>query len=493
MERRLRKMGSFKRTEDVIPKEDKAYICEGSCRGTVTHLQQCGDKRCNLFGEPLQQVSVIYTCEKGSCTESTSPGFHHNDCSLTGRCLLSQALVPRRKQFPLLDPTEENRTYSSIFNDDSIGTGHARSSIASKQAWSAKINDKDQWIIIDAGYVVDSIAGVALMKRRGNGQCVTQVKIDIAVESGNWKSTASDDCYETNFNQSDSDEYITALYLPSSLPVRFVRIRPQNWQTHISLRCGLILAGKAREKFKNSIGDNNEYRPIVDVNQLPACIPLTYIPGGTHPPPTAERPLNSFGVIAIPTGQCEWAGRKMNWKVLEFNGNSNLKRQQRVFAVTSGTNCSIKVEYRTIWNYNRNDYCPGCVVQLYYGLDSVFSKGVIERGISNQSGESHSHFKAPILPGLYYITQSVSLMYHFVTVNHPNRSENSIAVIRVLPFKFQESNYVVLPKVCQNEILLLLGFWMRSGESATIFSALPRETLYMIFTHLIPARASSSL
>jgi hypothetical protein len=75
----------------------------------------------------------------------------------------------------------------------------------------------------------------------------------------------------------------------------------------------------------------------------------------------------------------------MSWRVLEFNDKPTAG-QPRVFATNPGTRCSIRVAYETHWKYNSNDYCPDCVVQLCYGMESVFSQGVIESGIDNQRG-----------------------------------------------------------------------------------------------------------
>merc|ERR1712185_126728 len=40
----------------------------------------------------------------------------------------------------VVNPPESSRRYSSIWGDNAIGTGHARSMLDSSQAWSAKEN-----------------------------------------------------------------------------------------------------------------------------------------------------------------------------------------------------------------------------------------------------------------------------------------------------------------------------------------------------------------
>jgi len=47
--------------------------------------------------------------------------------------------VPLPK-YEIVNPLEKDRSYSSVWAGDGIGTGHARSMIGSPQAWSAQHN-----------------------------------------------------------------------------------------------------------------------------------------------------------------------------------------------------------------------------------------------------------------------------------------------------------------------------------------------------------------
>ena len=75
---------------------------------------------------------------------------------------------------------------------------------------------------------------------------------------------------------------------------------------------------------------------------------------------------------------------------------------KNIFAVGPGDICSINLVYG-VWmeygpNYGkicRNIKLGGCIVQLYYGMQDTFSKGVVERGINHHQGESFAEFKAP--------------------------------------------------------------------------------------------------
>jgi hypothetical protein len=50
-----------------------------------------------------------------------------------------------------INPPENSRKYSSIYNNDSIGSGHGQSMLDSPVDWAALSNNKDQWMTIDAG------------------------------------------------------------------------------------------------------------------------------------------------------------------------------------------------------------------------------------------------------------------------------------------------------------------------------------------------------
>lgn len=86
-----------------------------------------------------------------------------------------------------------------------------------------------------------------------------------------------------------------------------------------------------------------------------------------QPTPVPPRPLS---VAEVPTGAAEWEGRNMRWEVREFNGRDAMG--ERVFAVHPGQACTITVRVHAWWQYDPNAYCPGCIVQLYFGLADVF-------------------------------------------------------------------------------------------------------------------------
>jgi hypothetical protein len=133
---------------------------------------------------------------------------------------------------------------------------------------------------------------------------------------------------------------------------------------------------------------------------------------------------------------------------------------------------------------NSRDYCPGCIIQLYFGIAGTFCQGVIETGIHHYHGSSETTFVAPSEPGLYYITQSVSLQYNYINNLHAhiNSPNDSFGVLRVLPTRFTANTWSLLTPELERFFIRLLAFRRREG---TIFSMLSKEIMLEIFSFLL--------
>ena len=87
---------------------------------------------------------------------------------------------------------EDKRSYSSRYNYDAIGTGHARSTLSSPQAWSAVQNKIGEWTYLDLGSV-KNVDGVQIMARKGShtSQYVTEFKIEYGTDGNQWKDIST--------------------------------------------------------------------------------------------------------------------------------------------------------------------------------------------------------------------------------------------------------------------------------------------------------------
>ena len=87
--------------------------------------------------------------------------------------------------------------------------------------------------------------------------------------------------------------------------------------------------------------------------------------GGTHARTRAVAAASSMqtaGPVVPSPATHDWENRRFTWTDVQLNGSGNS------IVVDQGE--SIHIELRFSTSYSGGGYCPGCVVQLYYGLPS---------------------------------------------------------------------------------------------------------------------------
>jgi hypothetical protein len=270
--------------------------------------------------------------------------------------LQAKALVPRHHQLPILDPDETSRSYSSVWNGDDIGTGHARSCLFSPQAWNSIIEDLTPWVILDAGKDIDSVAGIVVGSRRYHEdsqvqQWVTKLSVDISNNNEDWRTIEEN--IDTQLMTGPINFQQRVLPFKSPSKARYFRIRPLLWKHHCSLRVALLLTGREKDKFYRIDNDNQELLTIFDVLQLPAHVPITFIPGGPQTSLAgfmAARKDGPLAVVQVPNGDTNWCNRQIHWDIYAFNGRPN-PLANRVFCVAHGQKCSIGVRFETHWDW----------------------------------------------------------------------------------------------------------------------------------------------
>ncbi|KAL6073897.1 hypothetical protein QOT17_004592 [Balamuthia mandrillaris] len=178
-----------------------------------------------------------------------------------------------------------------------------------------------------------------------------------------------------------------------------------------------------------------------------AILPCSDVRPGEHRWP----PYIEYRIPPSPT-RLTWAGRRMLWGDVQFNG-----RATNCIEVQPDQRLTIELAYQASWQWNTNDYCPGCVVQLYYGMMGDFSKGIIEHGISTHWGESNFSFSAPREPGAYYITQRISLEWSYnYSDPHSNEYADAFALVIVRPSSWTPENHRFFSPQVKQEIMILL-------------------------------------
>ena len=166
----------------------------------------------------------------------------HAHISLRAGLLIAEEQQPSRLPSieRVLNPPEEARQYSSVWDGDPRGQGHARSMLDSQQAWSAGQNRVGEWMVIDAGNVVRLI-GIVVMTRGHSctDQLVQTLRVEVSDNGVAWQEVSAG--LATGLNPNDSTRQ-AHLRLPTEVRARHVRLTVLAWHAHISLRAGLLIA-----------------------------------------------------------------------------------------------------------------------------------------------------------------------------------------------------------------------------------------------------------
>lgn len=128
-----------------------------------------------------------------------------------------------------------------------------------------------------------------------------------------------------------------------------------------------------------------------------------------------------------------WEGRHFIYDKVSLNQSGNF------IEVSPGAEVTIDLDWETRTD-NIDGFCPGCIVQGYFGIKDVFSHCFISDGMPPEyywgdSGHENVTFKAPENPGIYYITNRFTLEYDCKedAGQHDNGAKNALAAIRVMP------------------------------------------------------------
>ena len=131
----------------------------------------------------------------------------------------------------LMNPAETARSYSSVHADDQPGEGHARSMLDSAQAWSSKRNQVGEWMQLDLGQT-KAITHIVTQGRINYDQWVTEYKVQHSTDGSRFTAVSAP--FSGNTDRSTSRARALAVN------ARYLRIYPQKWNGHMSMRAGVI-------------------------------------------------------------------------------------------------------------------------------------------------------------------------------------------------------------------------------------------------------------
>ena len=145
------------------------------------------------------------------------------------------APAPPPKPPVVVDVPHEFRTSSRSWGSDrGSRKSHNRGTLDSPQAWSAHVNNYGEWYQMDNGKIAD-IAGVAIKGRMNGDQWVETFKVKYH-DAGTWKDVDGGASFTGN---NDRDTQVEVKFA-TPVKTRYIRIYPQTYNNHMSLRAGLI-------------------------------------------------------------------------------------------------------------------------------------------------------------------------------------------------------------------------------------------------------------
>ena len=141
---------------------------------------------------------------------------------------------------------EDKRSYSSVYNGDTPGNGHARSTLNSDQAWSASTNVtedvEDEWMQLDLGET-KIVGGVATQPRDNPSEkyeYVTSYTVSYSMtgKDGDWDDIPG----IFTGNETDKPSSIVKNVFAPPVWARYVRIHPKTAVSWVSMRADVLLA-----------------------------------------------------------------------------------------------------------------------------------------------------------------------------------------------------------------------------------------------------------
>jgi hypothetical protein len=150
----------------------------------------------------------------------------------------------------LLNTPETMRHASTVWGSEAIGVGHGRGRLDSEQGWSAQNNAIGEWYQVDNG-VVGKITGVAIKGRAAaHDQWVKTFKVQSKGATGTWTDVDSGKVYTGN---TDKETQIDVTFT-TPVDARYIRIYPQTWNNHMSMRADIV-ADKTRTDKQPTVID----------------------------------------------------------------------------------------------------------------------------------------------------------------------------------------------------------------------------------------------
>jgi len=236
-----------------------SYAAGANIYDLATAWKLCGiTPGCGVVQAQSTSAGSRFTLRKGDET------FNANAASTTSYSYPCAAELP--SVCSISNPPESQRTYSTVYNNDATGTGHARSMLNSDQAWTAREQAVGQWATISLPNV-SSVGGVITQGRKPSHlQYVSSFKVQASTDCVAFSDVDGGKVFTGNW---DNDGPAQTIF---STPVqaKCIRVLPQTWSQYMSMRFGLLLGSCPPPLFlMNNVPESQRtYTSVWDNNAI---------------------------------------------------------------------------------------------------------------------------------------------------------------------------------------------------------------------------------
>ena len=183
------------------------------------------------------QVDVTFTAPVEARYIRIYPQTWNNHMSMRADIVAGKTRTDKTPT--IVDVPYSGHKSSGNWGGDAIGTSHGAGRLDSTRAWSAKTNAIGQWYELDNGSATD-ISGVVIKGRPLHSQYVTSFKAQYKDSAGAWKDVDGGYIFEGVIQSSQANVFFKAPINTSA-----IRIYPQTWNNHMSMRAGLMTGGSS--------------------------------------------------------------------------------------------------------------------------------------------------------------------------------------------------------------------------------------------------------
>eukprot|EP00937_MAST-01D_sp_MAST-1D-sp2_P005276 g5276.t1 len=136
---------------------------------------------------------------------------------------------------------EGTRSYSSIWDNNAKGTGHAASKLDSSQGWSGSGNLANSWMQLDLGSV-KTVSGIVVQKRKCGSECqyVKTVTVQVSKDATCWTDVDNGATFTAN-SYGETQDHKRYVSFAAAYSARYVRVTVKTYYGHMSMRLGAMI------------------------------------------------------------------------------------------------------------------------------------------------------------------------------------------------------------------------------------------------------------